>query len=163
HRGPPDRRPRPGGVRPQMPGPRTAGVHALGRPPRSAGPHRQHALHHRGGAGAGREMSVSIAERLAAILGQRAGRVAPPSGGGLGDVSRADLADGTSVVVKSAGARGTLDVEGWMLRYLAEHSRLPVPRVLHSDPSLLVMEFVEGDSRFSAAAERHAADLLADL
>jgi fructosamine-3-kinase len=78
-------------------------------------------------------------------------------------VSRADLPDGTSVVVKSAGPHGTLDLEGWMLSLLAEHSRLPVPRVLHAEPSLLVMEFIEGASRFSVVAERHAADLLADL
>jgi fructosamine-3-kinase len=108
-------------------------------------------------------VSVSIADRLAAILGQRPVRISPLSGGCIGDVSRADFPDGTRVVVKSAGPRGTLDIEGWMLRYLAEHSRLPVPRVLHDEPSLLVMQFIEGDSRFSTAAERHVADLLADL
>ena len=100
---------------------------------------------------------------LSTILGQRPVRVSALSGGCIGDVSRADLPDGRTVVVKSAGPSGTLDVEGWMLRYLAEHSRLPVPAVLHAVPSLLVMEFVEGQSRFSGAAEEHAAELLADL
>jgi fructosamine-3-kinase len=106
---------------------------------------------------------MPLLDRLTAILGQRPTRLSPLSGGCIGDVSRADLPDGSSVVVKSAGAAGTLDVEGWMLRYLAAHSRLPVPRVIHAEPSLLVMEYVEGTSRFSATAERHAAELLADL
>lgn len=50
-----------------------------------------------------------------------------------------------------------------MLRYLAQHSHLPVPKVLHSGDTLLLMEFIEGDSLFNDAAERHAAELLAEL
>jgi fructosamine-3-kinase len=49
-----------------------------------------------------------------------------------------------------------------MLGYLAERG-LPVPRVIVSEPSLLVMEHVEGASRFGGAEERHAAELLAAL
>jgi fructosamine-3-kinase len=100
-------------------------------------------------------------DRISAAIGQRPTRISPLSGGCIGEVARADLPDGTAVVVKSAGPGGALDVEGWMLGYLAEYSPLPVPRVLHAEPSLLVMEFVEGQSRFSDAAERHAAELLA--
>jgi fructosamine-3-kinase len=73
------------------------------------------------------------------------------------------LPTGPSVVAKSAGPDGTLDIEAFMLGYLAQHSRLPVPRVLHASPSLLVMESIDGESRFSASAEVHAAELLADL
>jgi len=50
-----------------------------------------------------------------------------------------------------------------MLRYLSEHSGLPVPAVRHSEPNLLIMDFAEGNSHFPAAAQRHAAELLAAL
>jgi fructosamine-3-kinase len=50
-----------------------------------------------------------------------------------------------------------------MLRYLREKSDLPVPEVYHSSPRLLIMAFLEGDSRFPPAAQAHAAELLADL
>ena len=50
-----------------------------------------------------------------------------------------------------------------MLRYLRERSELPVPEVYHGSKTLLLMEFVEGSSRFPAGAERHAAELLARL
>lgn len=106
---------------------------------------------------------MPLAERLAAILHQTPTRLSALTGGCIGDVSRADLPDGTSVVVKSAGPSGTLDTEGWMLRELASRSRLPVPRVIHAEPTLLILDFIAGDSRFSAAAERHAAELLAGL
>lgn len=105
----------------------------------------------------------SLADQIHAATGLKVTRISPLSGGCIGDVSRADLADGSRVVAKVGGPGAKLDVEGWMLGYLAGHSRLPVPRVIHCEASLLIMEFIEGESRFSAAGERHAAELLADL
>src|SRR5437667_8927006 len=106
---------------------------------------------------------AGLAERIEAALGARPARLTPLSGGCVGEVYSATIPDGSRIVVKSTGPGGKLDVEGWMLRYLAEHSALPVPRVLHAGPSLLVMEFVEGESRFDESAEWHAAELLAGL
>jgi fructosamine-3-kinase len=105
---------------------------------------------------------MTLADRIAGAVGARPARLSALHGGCIAEVHRADMPDGSSLVVK-AGGEGTLDIEGWMLAYLAQHSRLPVPRVLHSEPSLLIMEFIAGDSRFAPAAERHAAELLADL
>lgn len=85
-------------------------------------------------------------------------------GGCIGQVYLAHLEDGRRVVVKAAaGDTAQLDVEGYMLRYLAGHSALPVPAVLHAEPGLLVLSYLPGDSRFSAAAQEHAAELLAGL
>jgi fructosamine-3-kinase len=83
------------------------------------------------------------------------------TGGCIAEVWRLELADGRRLVAKHGG--GSLDAEGWMLRFLAERSSLPVPRVVIAEPSLLVMELVPGSSRFDAGAEVHAAELLADL
>ncbi len=86
------------------------------------------------------------------------------SGGCVGEVYRVDLADGRVVVAKvDQGASPVLEREGWMLRYLAAHSSLPVPRVFFSSPTLLVMDFLPGRSSFDEVSEIHAADLLADL
>ena len=82
----------------------------------------------------------------------------------IGQVFRIDLADDQRVVAKVA-ATGTaqLSLEGYMLSYLADHSDLPVPRVLYNDDSLLLMDFIEGSSHLGAAEQRHAAELLAAL
>lgn len=50
-----------------------------------------------------------------------------------------------------------------MLRYLAEHSALPVPEVLHAEDTLLLMTAVETDGGINAAAEADAGTLLANL
>jgi fructosamine-3-kinase len=79
-------------------------------------------------------------------------------------VYRVELEDGRTVVAKwDAGNNPKLDIEGYMLRYLAEHSKLPVPEVFHSAPELLVMAFAEGNSTFHRPAVEDAAQLLADM
>jgi fructosamine-3-kinase len=110
-------------------------------------------------------MSQQLSEQIEAILGKQPTQIRTLTGGCIGDVYRVDLADGESIVAKVAdlGDQGTLDIEGFMLQYLADHSHLPVPKVLHSSATLILMEYIEGDSQFDAPTQRHAAELLADL
>lgn len=108
---------------------------------------------------------TAVEDRIAEAVGRAVTGLTPLSGGCVGDVLKATFDDGTSAVVKRADdADGGLDIEGWMLRFLAEHAPgLPVPPVLHADPGLLVMGRVEGGGGISAATQEHAADLLAEL
>jgi fructosamine-3-kinase len=107
--------------------------------------------------------AMELHSRIHIAIGLKPTRLQPLHGGCIAQVVRAEFADHPPAVVKSAAEDGTLDVEAFMLGYLARNSRLPVPRVLHAEPSLLIMEHLPGSSRFSPAAEEHAADLLADL
>ena len=85
-------------------------------------------------------------------------------GGCIGEVYKIELEDGTPLVAKVDGTgESHLEREAYMLRYLREKSDLPVPEVYQGSDTLLLMEFVEGCSRFSDGAERHAAELLAAL
>lgn len=82
------------------------------------------------------------------------------SGGCVGTVLLVTLADGGRVVAKLGSG---LEAEGWMLRYLASHSHLPVPHLVHGDDSLLLMEYVEAGGAMGPRTEAHAAELLAAL
>lgn len=105
-----------------------------------------------------------IARGIEERLGARMLSASPLRGGMIGEVYRAELEDGTPLVAKlDREGKSHLDREAYMLRYLHENSDLPVPEVFHGSETLLLMEFVEGESRFSAGAERHAAELLASL
>ncbi len=85
-------------------------------------------------------------------------------GGCIGEVYRLTLENDKSVVVKvDQGRNPKLDIEGYMLQYLKDHSKLPVPDIIHNSPSLLIMSFLEGKSQFPINAEKHAAKLLAEL
>ncbi len=106
----------------------------------------------------------TLEARIAAALGTEPRRIGPLSGGCIGDVYAVDFDGGDRVVVKhDASADAKLDVEAYMLRYLDEHSALPVPSVRYAASDLLIMDFIDGDSQFNAHAEMHAAELLAAL
>lgn len=97
-------------------------------------------------------------------LGQPVIDITPLSGGCIGQVYRVQAKDGRTLVAKvDESPQPKLAIEAFMLRYLAEHSPLPVPAVVHSSDHLLLMEYIRGESHFSASAEEHAADLLAAL
>ena len=109
-------------------------------------------------------MTSRLYTDIETALGARPVSAQALSGGCVGEVYKVKLADGDVIVAKVGGSPAArLDLEGWMLRYLAEHSRLPVPAVLYSSDSLLLMKFVEGGSHFTGAAQQHAAELLAEL
>lgn len=59
--------------------------------------------------------------------------------------------------------RGSLETEASMLRYLAEHTRLPVPTVLRSTPTILVMTHLPGTTGAGSHAQRHLGELVAHL
>ncbi len=90
--------------------------------------------------------------------------ISPLSGGCVGQVYRVRLADGETLVAKvDESAQPVLATEGFMLRYLAEHSDLPVPAIIHCTDWLLLMSYLSGDSHFNRQAQAHAAELLAAL
>lgn len=109
-------------------------------------------------------MADILDDALSQTLGTTIVRRSPLSGGCIGEVFRLQLADGRDVAAKvDRSAKPRLDIEGYMLGYLAEHSELPVPQVLVSTPAVLVMTFIEGDSHFTGPSQQHAAQLLAAL
>jgi fructosamine-3-kinase len=107
---------------------------------------------------------VNVAAALAQALGVEPLRIGPLAGGCVGEVYRVELAGGRTLVAKvDRWPQPVLEREAFMLRYLAEHTRLPAPGVVHSAARLLVIEFLPGQSHFTPAAEVHAAELLAEL
>lgn len=108
-------------------------------------------------------MRAEVSDTIAKVTGKRPERFAPLGGGCIGDVYRVELAGGGTVVAKLGDGGSGLEIEGFMLRYLAARSALPVPEVLHAEDGLLVMTWIEGGDGIGAAAQAHAAELLAAL
>lgn len=107
---------------------------------------------------------MDLRGEIETAVSQKVIDIAPLSGGCIGQVYRVRLADGAKVVVKADDGRSPkLNIEGRMLHYLEAHSNLPVPHVLFSQPRLLIMTFLPGDSHFPPAAQEDAAELLAAL
>ena len=76
--------------------------------------------------------------RLGDATGSPATTVVPLSSGNNAVLYKAALANGRTMVVKQAAVGAGLDIEGYMLRLLAQRSDLPVPAVYLADDDLLV-------------------------
>lgn len=105
-------------------------------------------------------MITGVMEYVGRLLRRQAVASTVLGGNAHAQVVRLDFATGAPVVVKH-GAQ--LDAEAWMLRFLADHSALPVPQVIHAEDGLLVMEYVPAGEALTSGVQIHAADLLAAL
>jgi len=111
-------------------------------------------------------MQNHISSAIEQIIDEHVVSLSALSGGCVGDVYKVTFAKREPLVAKAAKAGQTgsgLKLEGMMLQYLARHSPLPVPTVLHADDTLLLMTLLPSDGGLNAAAQSHAADLLAAL
>jgi fructosamine-3-kinase len=105
-----------------------------------------------------------LQQRIESILGATPTEISLLSNGRVGKVFRVHLSDGETVVAKAdEQINPCLETEATMLRYLTEHSNLPVPAVLFADDRLLLMTYLPGDNVFNAKAQGHAAELMAEL
>ncbi|MWV29118.1 fructosamine kinase family protein [Aurantiacibacter rhizosphaerae] len=84
-----------------------------------------------------------LADRIGAALGLAVREIRQLPGGDLGGASLATLADGRRVVAKTGAL---VAKEGAMLRAISATGAAS-PSVLHCEPELLVMEFIESDGR----------------
>ena len=115
----------------------------------------------RGGASA---EVTDLAHRISMALGSEVVASTTLAGGCISDVRRLDLADGRTVVAKiGGGSAPSLEIEAFMLRYLAENSSLPVPDVLLTETDLLVMTHLESSGALSAPSQDDAAVHVAAL
>jgi fructosamine-3-kinase len=97
-------------------------------------------------------------------IGLSVSKIMPLHGGDVGQVYLIYTENGPKFVAKvDNGPEPCLDIEGFMLDYLLENSKLPVPHRQYSTPQLLIMSYISGESTFSPEAEEHAAELLAEL
>jgi len=112
------------------------------------------------------DATAPLDDRVEAALGSRPLACRRLAGASTVAVLALDLADGRTVVAKHADGDGRADlpIEKAMLEDLARESALPLPTVLYGCDDLLLMSHIENDGGApGAAAQAHAAELLADL
>lgn len=109
-------------------------------------------------------MSLDLNAQILGVFGQKAAGTHRMSGGDVSEVFRVTLADGAKIVAKVEREQPEkLELEVYMLRYLAENTSLPVPDVLHCEDGVLFLQLLSGESIFPSDAQEHAAELLGAL
>lgn len=94
-------------------------------------------------------------------LKQKIVAISPLSAANTVQIYRILLESKRTCVAKLA-MRG-MDVEAYMLNYLREKSKLPVPTVHYCNEHIIIMDFIDSGHSLNDACHRHAAELLADL
>jgi len=109
-------------------------------------------------------MHESLQQKIEKALGLRIRDLRYLSPGNQAKLYHFTTDQGHQLVAKCATtSTANLELEGWMLDYLAQKSELPVPDVYWSEPELLVMEALENGGTRTADTEIEAADHLAAL
>lgn len=86
------------------------------------------------------------------------------TGGFVANTKHVVLSDGSQVVVKvSKDISENLEIEGAMVKYLKEHSELPLAKQFYSSPELLIHEYILADGTLDERSEEEAAEHLAKL
>lgn len=109
------------------------------------------------------DLTPQIRERITCAAGSSPIESRALSGGCIADVRLVVLADGTRLVAKIAPQQAKLALEAFILRYLRQHSALPVPDVVLADDDLLLISHIETDGGITAEAQTHAGELIAAL
>jgi fructosamine-3-kinase len=94
-------------------------------------------------------------------LKQKIATMSPLSAANNAQIYRILMENKTPYVAKVS--EGHLDIEAYMLKYLREKSKLPVPQIFYSNDHVIIMEFVGSHHSLNDNGHRHAAELLAEL
>jgi fructosamine-3-kinase len=102
--------------------------------------------------------------RIEALAGIPLADLRPYASGNNTALYIADFKGGARMVAKvAAHVEARLALEAWMLRYLAAHTQLPVPEVLHSADDVLLIQYIPHGAALGGAAQEDAARHLARL
>jgi fructosamine-3-kinase len=106
-------------------------------------------------------ITAALQSEVEKQINDRIVSIAPLSAANNAQIYRLSLGTGRMLVAKVA-ERG-LDTEAFMLKYLADNSKLPVPKIYYSNEHVIVMQCVEAQAMVDDQGQQHAAELLAAL
>ncbi len=106
-------------------------------------------------------MTLALQEEIEKATGTRVLAMAPLSAANNAQIYRL-LLEGNIARVAKVAERG-LDTEAWMLKFLKQNSKLPVPEVYYNNEHIILMEFIESHDMIDYRGQRHAAEQLAEL
>ena len=108
-------------------------------------------------------MDKRLQEHIRQILDKNITRIQRLSGGMISEVARLEFDNHQSLVAKYGSNSHDLTIEAYMLNYLKTNSNLPVPAVIHAEPTLLLMDYVDASTGLNATTQAQLGKLLAEL
>lgn len=85
------------------------------------------------------------------------------SGGMISHVIKVTLDNHQTLVAKLSDTDHDLTIEAYMLQYLKDHSQLPIPRVIHATPQIMLLDYINGTTGLNTATQGELGKLLVQL
>lgn len=108
-------------------------------------------------------MNSQLIETIQNIIVGKINTVTSLSGGMISEVVKIDFQNHPPIVAKTSHEGHDLRIEGYMLEYLQEKSDLPIPKVIHADVTLLLIDYIDSTTGLNPQIEGQIGELLSHL
>lgn len=108
-------------------------------------------------------MDNTIKQLIENVVNANIIKVEALSGGMISNVVKVTLDNHQTLVVKLSDTDHDLTIEAYMLQYLKDHSQLPIPRVIHVTPQMMLLDYIDGTTGLNTATQGELGKLLAQL
>lgn len=108
-------------------------------------------------------MNNQIKQMVRSVVDDPIMGITPLSGGMISDVLKVEFQQHPSLVAKISDGAPDLTIEAFMLKYLKQHSNLPVPTVIYANKHLLLIDFIDSSVGLSNSIQSHIGELLGQL
>jgi fructosamine-3-kinase len=108
-------------------------------------------------------MQNNLKQTVQAIINDNITTLTPLSGGMISEVVKITFKNQPPLVAKLSQNNHDLTIEAYMLEYLKTKSDLPIPKVIHAEKQLLLIEYIDGDTGLSRATQAELGQMVAHL
>ena len=108
-------------------------------------------------------MQNTLKQTIKAIIGDDITSLAPLSGGMISEVVKINFKTHPPLVAKLSQDSHDLTIEAYMLEYLSTNSELPIPKVVHADKQLLLINYIESNTSLNQITQSELGKLIAHL
>lgn len=89
--------------------------------------------------------------------------ITPLSGGMISEVVKISFENRHPLVAKLSQADHDLTIEAYMLDYLNTHTKLPIPKVVHAEKQLLIIDYIDSGTGLTANIQSELGQMIAQL
>ncbi len=107
--------------------------------------------------------NINLKQTVQTIINDEITAITPLSGGMISEVVKISFENRQPLVAKLSQSDHNLTIEAYMLDYLITHSELPIPKVIHAEKQLLLIDYIDSGTGLSSNIQSELGQMIAQL